>query len=129
MAFLDGTEDTDRIDKLNKLRGGSVTVLDANRNILTPDTHTGVMGSAHPEVQAPEKVSDDPKRHEHIQTAKALKDTATHTHVSQSKLGTGNPHVWIGTDPKVQKLWDELDGKRYLQSAVVTRGTICIQRY
>jgi site-specific DNA-cytosine methylase len=103
--------------------GGSVTVLDANRNILTPDTHTGVMGSAHPELQAPEKVSDDPKRHDHTQTAKALKDTATHTHVSQSKLGTGNPHVWIGTDPKVQKLWDELDGKRYLQSAVVTRGT------
>ena len=97
--------------------------MDANRNKLTPDTHTGAMGSAHPELQAPETVRDDPEYHKHTQTAKALKDTATHTHVSQSKLRTGIPYIWIGTDSKVQKIWDELDRKRNLQSAVVTRGT------
>jgi hypothetical protein len=108
--------------------GGSVTVQDSEGNTLTPNTNTGHLESAHPAAQAPKLIStrgnlealDCKERHTH--PVKELKDTAADT-VSQPKLSTGVPYVWIENDPGVQKQWDELDQQRYLRTAVVTRRT------
>ena len=97
--------------------GGSVKVLDAIGNTLTPDTHTGVMGSAHPELLAPRI----PRRN--LEAFERHKDVAAPKSVRQPKLSTGIPHVWIQIDPRVQKLWDDLDTQRYLKTAMITRGT------
>jgi site-specific DNA-cytosine methylase len=103
--------------------GGSVTVLNSKGDKLTPNTITGHLESAHPAAQAPESLRGNLEALErHTKPVKTLKDTAAPT-VSQSKLSTGAPYVWIGIDPEVQKLWDELDQQRYLRTAVVTRGT------
>ena len=63
--------------------GGSVTVLDANRSILTPDTHTGVVGSAHPELQAPKKSETTQNiSNTHKQQKNAERHRNTHTRES-----------------------------------------------
>jgi hypothetical protein len=62
--------------------------------------------SAHPVTQAPEKPRGDLRALEqNTDPANELRDT----------------YVWIGTDPGVQKQWDELDQQRYLSS---TTGSI-----
>ena len=89
--------------------GGSVIVTDTDKTQLTTNTHTGYLESAHPDDPAPKEMTD---------TAEPIRER-------QPRLSTGNhtPVVWIKNDPGVQKLMDDLDTRRYLQTAVVTRGT------
>ena len=84
-------------------------VTDTNKTQLTTNTHTGYLESAHPDDPAPKEMTD---------TAEPIRER-------QPRLSTGNhtPVVWIKNDPGVQKLMDDLDTRRYLQTAVVTRGT------
>jgi hypothetical protein len=115
--------------------GGSVKVLDSAGNKLTPDTHTGIMGSAHPEIQAPKNTEEERAitemtsgklQHTSSPTptaAKILQGPAASKRMSSHTPSTGTPYVWIQDDPGVRKMWDELDTQRYLKTAVVTRDT------